>query len=438
MLRWCLIPDVVVALVLHLHLLFAHNITIFEHSQHHGARIDVVAILLDLSVKIILGGHRGDGSPHARWLKGKKNIIMPKRLTPFHSHQGGEIAEIDIKKLFDFYRHGDVAFRNVDAFVCASPVSFCEAYMPFNKTIIWSAVNRYSSGRCSQDSWQRLSDHITNSIFSSAQRPINFITASSQYDVEYINYFTGLNAMLLEPTAVLYLGGVRKHNPMRPEILLGPSQGIFLKNEDLSVLVAKAKQNGLVVAHPRTLYGKYRFDQLADHRAAIILPYAIQSHSTVEMYALGIPLFVPDIDFAIGLGLFDDRRAASHASCKGATAVEPPPKHPHSRHQHSPESDNTADVRYWLSFSDFYRWPHITHFSSWDDLFHKLKLKLGSREDLERTHILMVEESQQRLQRARRAWASILAQVERGRVMPSGDYYGAIQRLWNVSQLQVQ
>jgi hypothetical protein len=40
-----------------------------------------------------------------------------------------------------------------------------------------------------------------------------------------------------------------------------------------------------------------------------------------------------------------------------------------------PDPNNEFDrnaIRYWLQFSDFYQWPHITYFNSTDDLAMKL------------------------------------------------------------------
>ena len=49
-----------------------------------------------------------------------------------------------------------------------------------------------------------------------------------------------------------------------------------------------------------------------------------------------------------------------------------PKPHAHNRHPHSPESSDRVAVKYWLQFADFYQWPHITTFSSWEDLHAKL------------------------------------------------------------------
>ena len=38
----------------------------------------------------------------------------------------------------------------------------------------------------------------------------------------------------------------------------------------------------------------------------------------------------------------------------------------------SPNSDSVKSLRHWLAFCDWYQWPHVVHFDSWDDLMAKL------------------------------------------------------------------
>lgn len=62
----------------------------------------------------------------------------------------------------------------------------------------------------------------------------------------------------------------------------------------------------------QSLYGRYKLHHLAQHRAAVLFPYSVQSQSAVELYALGVPLFLPTIDFLLQLQVLDDRRQVSH------------------------------------------------------------------------------------------------------------------------------
>jgi hypothetical protein len=49
------------------------------------------------------------------------------------------------------------------------------------------------------------------------------------------------------------------------------------------------------------MLGKYKLSQLSNHRAAVLFPVSIHSHTVIELYALGIPLFGIDIIIIIKL-----------------------------------------------------------------------------------------------------------------------------------------
>ncbi|CAF4491930.1 unnamed protein product, partial [Rotaria magnacalcarata] len=81
----------------------------------------------------------------------------------------------------------------------------------------------------------------------------------------------------------------------RTEILVGPLQThnhplmIDMKN------AATALNSSFQFASAKILYGHYHLQQIADHRAVVLLPYAVLSYGITELYALGIPMFVPTI-----------------------------------------------------------------------------------------------------------------------------------------------
>lgn len=47
------------------------------------------------------------------------------------------------------------------------------------------------------------------------------------------------------------------------------------------------------------------------------------------------------------------------------------PPHPSVTVPHDPNDDTASDaeaIRYWIQFSDFYLWPYIQTYDSWEDL----------------------------------------------------------------------
>jgi hypothetical protein len=112
--------------------------------------------------------------------------------------------------------------------------------------------NRYNLGRqCNLNKWERWNQHITKLLES--KFPVHFLVASNEFDASYVNYYTGLTPTVIEPTGFLYGALEGRYNyteSVRPEILLGPSQGVFIPSEEYLLLLSVAKTNGFDFKHP--------------------------------------------------------------------------------------------------------------------------------------------------------------------------------------------
>ena len=444
-----------------------------------GIRIEILTMLRSLNQNVLVAGSKGNRSPYKQYFDdsnngiqfytGKKGkVLYPtnyNHIIHMHHSPNKNLYEDDIKKMFEFYQTDD-SLSSSDAIVCSNPLSMCEAFLPYNKTIIWIASHRYSLGRCSKDSWNRLNEHITESIKDNKNRAKSFLAAMSMYDVEYINYFTGLHAILIEPTALLY-GALELRNKevqaMKTEILLGSTTHV--SKEELNHLMNSAKKNNFTMIHPQKLYGNYKLEQVVSHPAVIIIPHSVHTQTFVEFYALGIPIFIPSIDFLITLSTLHERTTSGRENCLSAqdydkdgdhihiktvdhihhhavhnkahnishiTSTIHPAKSINSRHTANPESEDLADIKYWLKFSNQYYWPHVTYFNSWDELFLKLKSA-----DLVSIRARMIEENDKRLIASAKSWINLISAIERGRQVPK-DYEHSLSTLWNVKKLQIE
>ena len=179
------------------------------------------------------------------------------------------------------------------------------------------------------------------------------------------------------------------------------------------------------------LYPHYELSDLVAHRAVVYFPYAAMSYKLSEFYGLGIPLFMPSPIFLRKInGIGDDRAMLSR--CRNQTSVVKKMKpDPRSTHPYNPNKNGGEDEYYWLQFSDFYQWPHITYFDDMPDL----EQKLGAA-DFDKIHKLMMEEVKRKKDALLQAWCKALKGVETGRKVPK-DYSTAIQQLYGVSRLQV-
>ena len=236
----------------------------------------------------------------------------------------------------------------------------CEMFLPFNKSIkFFASAHRYNLGRCTVDSWMTLNRRIIK--MREHVSPEHFITAMSTYDVEYMMYYTGQRPALLESSSSGYLD----------HIIYTGTNPIVLMMGHLSIAVP-----GIEVRKPKDLYQRWDITQLAAHRAIIYIPYSVMSYKFTELYAMSIPLFVPSLKYFNEVASFGaDRTSTSHLYCNDDTLDMKMKRHPNSSHPYSPNVVKKTDMEaemYWLQFSDFYVWPHVTQFDNADDLAVKI------------------------------------------------------------------
>ncbi len=129
------------------------------------------------------------------------------------------------------------------------------------------------------------------------------------------------------------------------------------------------------VAHLREVYVRhYEYSELVRHPGLIYVPYQVSLMSLFEQYRMNIPLFFPSLDLLTDWhykyrvvkertwdGVSGNLKNSSVISSALGSDIPDP----------NNEFDRNA-IRYWLQFSDFYQWPHITYFNSTDDLAMKL------------------------------------------------------------------
>eukprot|EP00775_Hariotina_reticulata_P005751 gene5751-5991_t len=375
---------------------------------------------------VVLAGLKGRATPYPQVFN-HPSITFASRISPVilnKSTHSTYMHQADIHSLFNFYRNDD-QMKRTDAIMCAFPVSYCEAWMPFNKTLIWWPVHRYSLGRCSTARWERLTQHLQ-----AAAEAGHIIAAGSLYDAEYIRYFTGLQAELLPSSSLWYAHNTTLFTKSRSEILVGPAHS----SRDLPSVFRDSKRH--TFAHIKELYPRYELQNLADHRAVVILPYSVNAYGMVELYALGIPMFVPSVELLThpleefaGLALMNDVKVTDSFYCGSSVGVPPP--HAHQPHPFSPESDAPEAKHYWYKFAEFYHRPHITTFDSFQDLLNKLDVA-----DFDAIHQRMMVENARLKHQLAVDWNKVLAKVRKGSTIPA-SYQQALSMLWNSSQLQV-
>jgi hypothetical protein len=134
-------------------------------------------------------------------------------------------------------------------------------------------------------------------------------------------------------------------------------------------------KTSVTVGHLREIYkGHYEYFEIARHPGIIYVPYQVSVMSLFEQYRMNIPLFFPSLDLLTEWhytyhvvsertwdGVGENRKNTSRIPGVFGSDIPDP----------NNEFDRDA-IRYWLKFSDFYQWPHITYYNSTEDLAIKL------------------------------------------------------------------
>lgn len=170
------------------------QLTFWLSDLHDGTRADLTSMLTKgLGQRVIMAGSRKKHSelpgatvdPTHKFATYYPEVYrhplvsFPTRPLPraLSSMKSGEPpVEPDMLELYEYYKD-DPDMARVDAFVCTFPMAFCEAYMPFQRPIIWMPAHRYPMGRCSKADRTRLDAHLGAAL----QRGDKF-AAMSMYD----------------------------------------------------------------------------------------------------------------------------------------------------------------------------------------------------------------------------------------------------------------
>ncbi len=337
-----------------------HKLVIYSSDFHISPIHDLKDLLQPLGVKFIDQSLSAHCDLTKTCQKGLKVITFKNGIG------------LDPKLIPEFYKtyKDDPQMESVDAFVCFHPSSLCELFMPFNKSLIVIASTRYEMGRTPAYRWTSWNRNLKKI----SQDPRNIVAGNNLYDAKYIQYFTGINAQVLES----FCGYIEdKYVGNRPGFLLAPVrtkgfQAVFFKNYTRT---CQEHEKCPSIKPVRLLYHKYKYSDLAAHQGIVHIPYQVSYMSIFEQYRMNIPLFFPSkellADWQFHHQVMKERTWDGVHNRKPAKSSIPPDPRFASVPDPNNERNMTA-IKYWIQFSDFYQFPHITYFDSEADLLHKL------------------------------------------------------------------
>ena len=270
---------------------------------------------------------------------------------------------------FEAYKN-DEEMRRVDLFVCSHPAANCELFLPFQRAVLVYATTRLEFGRndkhvawrapyIGRQSGPRWAEWVAN-LRRIAEREGNVVAANNMFDVRYIKYHTGLDAMYLpswcEPSVV--------YQPMDGmPYLLGPYRdnlgGELVNGTDVAAwshplfkgLSEALRGTPIQMRRMRELYGgSYSWRHVVRHPAIVYIPYQVSTMSFFEFYRMNIPIFVPTAEL---LTEWVFTHGVMWERIYGA---------PERLYNVSSEPDSPNDNRslwYWLQQCDYYVFPHV-------------------------------------------------------------------------------
>lgn len=340
----------------------------------------------------------------------------------------GIYASKDVKRSF-FAAYSDGKWLSqFDAVICMHPSGMCEFYMPFNLTMILYPTTRFEQGRESNE--QRLGGFIKN-FRAMAERPGNVVWANNLYDVHYVRYFTGITPVYV-PSLCTYISAKwswKAADPRHKTVVLvhGFRPKKSLSEGQLQDFIAPLQSAGAARGTPFQFAGlrealgdNYAYETLAQHPAVLYIPYQVSVMSFYEQYRMGIPIIAPSLELLTSWHM--DYLMVSERTWDTVLANSPKhgsavSRHPDADEPYDPNDEfNREAVRWWLQWADFYHFPHIIQFDSWEALVNKL-----AKVDLEAVSKAQLEFSAQQEARVVQEWAKLIRLAPR---QPHGDLTG--------------
>ena len=210
----------------------------------------------------------------------------------------------------------DEKIKHVNGFVCTFPASMCQLWMAFeNKSIVFMPAHRYNLGRCTVQDWNLLNKQLKKMEFNEKDT----IAAMSRYDLEYLKYYTGIEALLVPSYSGFYFNSVyNPQNVQKGSLLIFGHRKPYIIDKVQQATKSKFQANFVY-----DLYQRYEISDLLKHQAIIFFPYSVMSFKLTELYSLAIPLFMPSPQFFKNNGgLGHDRTSTSYPYCETDPQLE--------------------------------------------------------------------------------------------------------------------
>jgi len=308
------------------------------------------------------------------------------------------------------------AFRLADVIVTVFPVATTlELVMPTRKPIIVLQAIMFDTFMDTQF------ERAKSVVLRSARRNDVFFCSLSLAYAEFLRAHTGIESMLMPPTGVHVVERYSYAGTTSRRWLLGPIKYNTLVVENVALLACVRQRPDFVASHhtielmSTAVRTSSLLEDLRYFAGVVYVPYSWQAATFVELYGMGVPLFVPSIDL-----LLSWTRVHGSAAVLRETFIAPSSWRPLDNASNTTTTSMSEQMmRRWLPLMDSFQVPFVTVFDSCDDL----ATQLASFDEQRRRH---VSESMRAFSTARihaqvAAWRVLLARAMYARQTSGGD-----------------
>jgi len=300
-----------------------------------------VSVIKDLQTIFSDLGHQIDSlslSSHD-WVFGNEKSVKPEIIT------SENWKTIDRQLADKFYEHYKDKLDEYDGFVVTHTPVFARLYERFDKPIIVVCSTRYEFPYTDDlEKWTDL-----NLYLSSNKNVI--LVANNKVDQRYTKLLVNKEVILIE-SLCSYTNA--KYNPTNKE----------------SIIYSKARTPSIAGLVHKTDIPRISWKELYSYNSIVHMPYNVSTMSIFEQYYANVPLLVPSLEMTKKL-LSSKMPLFSEVSYRQVLGI--PSKSIFDMQEDLNNYDMIETMMEWIKLSDFYIFPHIIYFESFDDLRNKIR-----------------------------------------------------------------
>lgn len=256
-----------------------------------------------------------------------------------------------------FYERYKDELSKYDAFVCTYPPAFSMLYEKFNKPIILQIAIRYEVPFSNDAAkWINFNEYLRNGIDSGKIIAVS----NSEYDKKYFEFFVKRECQLI-PNICEYINA--NWNPIIDKYLYSGRLPVNFADFNSDII-------------DKLSLHKYKWQEIANYKGIIIIPYNCSTMSMFEYYTSNMPIFCPSKKFMKKLQKNHQNNVLSELTWNKICGLANGSIIDCDRTNDPNDCSNSDIIGRWIDLSDFYNeeWmPYIIYFDSFEELNSKLK-----------------------------------------------------------------